>query len=221
LPTRDASELLQAVESSLKREPGSVRLAGLGPCLKTRDEDTRQEFWLGAVRRFQRGGTVVQAVDHGQVACRRRRDREAVRAYMVRCHSCGLLSAPVRRLEVLRCRSCDSDKVDLSYRAVPLDLNAASPERPALDVIQAKRVETMRALLKGRERLVFDSITGRSIAPCVRCPKDCKGGIPEGRCDDYLRRIADAVKITPECVNVYRLRAVRKCQEFLLDQKRA
>jgi FixJ family two-component response regulator len=70
--------------------------------------------------------------------------------------------------------------------------------------------------LVGRERFVFDAITGRTLAPCVACERDCVGGIADGRCDSYLRRIGTAIGVSPETVNEYRVRVVAKARAVVL-----
>lgn len=183
--------------------------------------DAVQEFWFGVVRALAVGASPEQAVSRGYAHVEAVNRTERRRAKVATCRSCCRESMPYRQGGAYVCRYCGGSDVSLASRAVALDLEHSTPRQEAGDPIQESRLEAMRPLLSTRERQVFDAITGRTAEPCRACPEACKGGIPHGECDNYLRRISDWLKVTPRAVNEYRERLILKCQAVLAGWDRS
>ena len=189
------------------------------PDVRSFDYDAQQDFWLGVSRAASEGADAPTAMRAGYNEVNRMRRKEITHLWVVDCLRCDKRSAPLWKEQQYVCRSCYSDDVVLNTRLVAGAYEIPVKMKRGRDPIKHSNTRLMRDTLVGRERDVFDAITGRTIAPCERCPNSCIGGIPRGDCDSFMMRIAKWLNINPSSVNTYRKRAIERCLDFVLRKR--
>lgn len=146
-------------------------------------------------------------------AARAERRKDARRQLSSHCLSCHAIALPFRADGELRCRSCGSTRVSVHRRFVVPEFEMPAPNDEANltnDLLAQRAFDRAVKVLHGRERQVVDAIAGRDGGPCLICTERCKGGIPNGECDNYSERIAAWLGISACAVAQYRRRAILK-----------